>query len=97
MKSKTINADSKFHSDAPFTNVDIVFKSESEIEGLIEALKGLLSDGNTKLVELDDIETESNLGLGATVYFHRPGHQRDETDELCLKSAEDLIMRYQRN
>jgi hypothetical protein len=95
MKNIQLSADTKFHSDAPFTNVDVVFSSNHQLEQLIEALQALLNDENIELVELADDASTGDEGLEAAVYFHKPGFKRDETDESCLKSAANLIMRYQ--
>lgn len=96
MKTKTVEFDSKFHSDAPFTNVDIRFRSEFELQSLIDALT-LLRDGEVDCVEIEDSDDDPVIGLGAAIYFNRPGLDRDETDINCMAAAEDLIMRYQQS
>jgi hypothetical protein len=93
----TISADTKFHSDAPFTGIDVVFKSKAQIEELIEGLRRLLAEPPPiEIVELEDDSWTGNKGLSAPVYFHAPGFVRDELDLRCLESAADLILRYQK-
>jgi hypothetical protein len=94
MKKISTHADSKFHGDAPFMNVDVVFESKEQLKVLIEKLQLLLESGDVEHIELEDSEN-SKVGLSANIYFHRIGYNRDETDISCIKSAEDLIMRYQ--
>jgi len=94
MRKLTSKANSKFHSDAPFTNVDVVFDNEEQLKSLIASLQSLLSEDDVEYVEIEDSES-TEYGLGASLYFHRVGFKRDETDVSCIKSAENLIMRHQ--
>jgi len=84
-----ISADTKFHSDAPFTGVDVVFKSTEQIEALIDALRRLLTGASNEIVELEDDNATGDEGLSAPIYFHGLGFGRDDLDLRCLASAAD--------
>ena len=89
-------ADTKFHSDAPFTGVDVVFKSREQIEALINGLQKLLAEASiAEILEVEDDNSTGDEGLSAPIYFHAPGFSRDTIDLRCLAAAADLMMQYQ--
>ena len=94
MSKTTLHADAKFHSQMPFTNVDVCFHNREELVALIAGLQKLLdADTGAELHLLDpasylpDSPDDESGGLAASVSFHVPGHQRDETDLRCLRAA----------
>ena len=91
---ETINADVQFHSQMPFTNVDVCFRSSAELNDLIEKLKQLLdqsasSDSEVTLAHphsyQPDPEGPEPEGMPTSISFHAPGHERD--DRRCLSAA----------
>jgi hypothetical protein len=93
-------ADVKFHSQMPFTNVDVCFRNAKELEQLIQALQHLLgaisSDEHITLADPshypDQEQIHPDEGLPTTVTFHAPGHRRDSTDLRCLAAARSHLL-----
>lgn len=95
MKGNTVHADVKFHSQMPFTNVDVCFRDRSELQDFIAALQLLLTADKQApgltLADpasyLPDAPEPTQESLATSVTFHPPGHVRDELDLRCLASA----------
>jgi hypothetical protein len=95
VEKQTVHADVKFHSQMPFTTVDVCFRTREELEALIAGLQRLLESGaEGKLLYLSDpasylseYHDPEPLGLATEVCFHPPGHVRDEIDQRCLAAA----------
>ena len=94
MSKDTLHADAKFHSQMPFTNVDVCFRDREELVALIAGLQKLLgaeTDGVLYLCDpasyLPEHPDDESGGLAASVCFHAPGYQRDDVDLRCLGSA----------
>ena len=94
MNKQVIHADAKFHSQMPFTNVDVCFHHREQLVALIEGLQKLLdADTGAELHLCDpasylpDSPDDESGGLPASVSFHAPGYQRDEIDLRCLSAA----------
>ena len=94
MSKDTIHTDAKFHSQMPFTNIDVCFRTREELAALIAGLQKLLgaaADGELCLCDpasyLPDCPDDESGGLAASVCFHAPGYQRDEIDLRCLAAA----------
>jgi hypothetical protein len=94
MSKATIHADAKFHSQMPFTNIDVCFHSREQLAALIAGLQKLLdeeTDGALHLCDpasyLPEFTDDESGGLAASVCFHAPGYQRDDIDLRCLASA----------
>jgi hypothetical protein len=89
MKKLTAHADVKFHSQMPFTNVDVCFRTREELARLIAALQGLLETPEVeRSVFLEDShDAAASDALSAEVCFHAPGFVRDELDLRCLSAA----------
>lgn len=94
MSKEVIHADVKFHSQMPFTNVDVCFNSREELAALISTLQMLLGSGASELSYLCDPASylpehpdDESGGLAASICFHAPGYQRDEIDRRCLVAA----------
>lgn len=97
MDRPTVHADVKFHSQMPFTSVDVCFRTREELEALIAGLQQLLEqEGQADAVlyladpasYLPEHEDPEPLGLGTSVCFHPPGHVRDDLDQRCLTAAQ---------
>lgn len=89
-----IHSDVKFHSQMPFTNIDVCFRNREELAALIAGLQTLLggeTDGELCLSDpasyLPEYPDDESGGLAASICFHAPGHQRDEIDLRCLAAA----------
>ncbi len=96
MDKQTIHADVKFHSQMPFTTVDVCFRTRGQLEALIAGLQQLLTAGDDAAAllhltdpasYLPDHEEPASAGLATEVCFHPPGHVRDEFDQRCLAAA----------
>ena len=94
MREETYHADAKFHSQMPFTNVDVCFRDREELASLIAGLQKLLgaeTSGELYLCDpasyLPEHPDDDSGGLAASVCFHSPGYQRDELDLRCLRAA----------
>jgi hypothetical protein len=101
---ETVHSDVQFHSQMPFTNVDVCFRNRSELEALIQALQKLLdpstpTDSEVTLAHphsyLPDAEGPEPEGMPTGVTFHVPGYERDDLDLRCIEAArahlEELI------
>ena len=94
MSKETVHADAKFHSQMPFTNVDVCFRDREELALFIAGLQKLLgteTNGSLYLCDpasyLPGHPDDDSGGLPASVSFHAPGYQRDELDLRCLGAA----------
>ena len=98
MKKITAWADVKFHSQMPFTNVDVCFRTREELAQFIAALQELLeaSDLQTSLYLKDSVVSpDGSAGvvdaLATDLCFHPPGFVRDELDLRCLAAARSRL------
>lgn len=94
MSKDTLHADAKFHSQIPFTNIDVCFRNREELAALIAGLQKLLGAENDGMLHLCDPASyrpehpdDESGGLAASVCFHAPGYQRDDLDLRCLGAA----------
>ena len=94
MSQETIHADMKFHSEMPFTNVDVCFYTREELKALIAGLQKLLTAEGDEVLYLCDPASylpghrdDESGGFAASVCFHAPGYRRDEVDLGCLGAA----------
>ena len=94
MSKDTIHADAKFHSQMPFTNIDVCFQNQEELAALIAGLQKLLgaeTEGVLYLCDpasyLPEYPDDDSGGLAASICFHAPGYQRDDLDLRCLAAA----------
>jgi hypothetical protein len=89
MKKVKAHADVKFHSQMPFTNVDVCFHTREEMMQLIAALQGLVEKADAQacvFLENSD-EPPASDALPAEACFHAPGFVRDDLDLRCLSAA----------
>lgn len=93
---ETVHADVQFHSQMPFTNVDVCFRNRTELENLIEKLQQLLEPSVSTESEVTLAHPHSYLpnaegpepeGMATSICFHPPGYARDEIDLRCLVAA----------